>query len=60
MWGYNCVSLVCVVEGVHQDEVQENVLGLCGLTGEEGVGAAARAALQSGAVWVEELALAQL
>ena len=49
------VSLICVVDGVHQDEIQENVLASCWLTGEERVGAAARAASHSGTVWVEEL-----
>ena len=39
------VSLVSVVDGVHQDEVQDDVLALCWLAGEEGVGAAARAAV---------------
>ena len=54
------VSLVSVVDGVHQDEVQDDVLALCWLAGEQRVGAAARAAVKSSAVWVEELAWGQL
>ena len=53
-------DLVGVVDRVHQDEVQQDVLCLGGPAGEERVGAAARAASQSGAVRVEELARAQL
>ena len=45
-----------MVDSVHQDEVQQDVLGPGGLTGEQRVGAAAGAASQPGAVWVEELA----
>ena len=53
-------DLVSVVDRVHQDEVQQDVLCLSGPAGEERVGAAARAASQSGAVRVEELARSQL
>ena len=54
------ISHICVVDGVHQDEIPENILAPCWLTGEQGMGAAARAASHSGGVWVEELTWGQV